>query len=97
MIKWVIQYDAIMVGTDNTTSYFGTETKDQVEDMFQSEALDWFDSFGHGDLQDDDGEVNEEWLDDRRTEVSPNAEVYDPDKHDGLLHSEEKWAWEKQS
>lgn len=63
--------------------------------MFQHEALDWFDSFGHDDLQDDDGEVNEECLDDRRSEISPYAEVYDPDKHDGLLHHEEKWAWEK--
>ena len=95
MIKWVVQYDAGMPGTDNTTSYHGTESKDEVEDMFQAEALDWFDSFGHGDLQDDDGEVNEEWLDDRRSEISPYAEVYDPDVHDGLLHQAEKWAWEK--
>jgi hypothetical protein len=95
MKKWVVQYDAIMVGTDNTTSFYGTETQDQVENMFQQEALDWFDSFGHEDLMDDDGEINEDWLEDRRTEVSPYAELYDPDKHDGLLHAKEKWAWER--
>lgn len=95
MIKWVVQWDAGMVGTDYVTSYYGTEPQDAVEMMFETDVMDWFDSFDHRDLEDDDGEVNEEWMEDRRSELSAYAEVYDPDKHDGLLHHEEKWAWEK--
>ena len=94
MKKWVVQYDAGMNGTDHTTSYYGVESQGEVEQMFQTEALDWFESFGHEDLQNDDGEIDEDAEEDRRSEISPWAELYDPDKHDGMLHHEEKWAWE---
>jgi len=94
MTKWVVQWDAGLVGTDTKASYYGTESQEEVEAMFHPDVIEWFDSYSHDDLQDDDGEVDEMAMEDRRSELSAYAEVYEPEKHDGLLCSDEKWTWD---
>lgn len=95
MKKWVVQWDAGMVGTDCVQSYYGPESREEVEKMFYEDVMDWFESFSHNDLTQDDGEVDEDEYEDRRSELSAWAEEYDPEQHDGLRCADTVWAWEK--
>ncbi len=92
MHKYIAIFDAGMPGTETHEAILALGPQEAYAIAYAiayEMAMEWFDMYDHY-----ENDATEEEVDDKRSEVSPAIEAYDPEKHDGYkMDGSKDWDW----